>query len=238
MDRLIGKNVQLLLQSDVLGITPTRLRVHELFGLPLLGVKDIPMSNWGRIAKRALDVAFSGAVLLFFAPFAAIIAVLVRIESGKPIFYRQIRVGLEGEEFELYKFRTMRIDAETRSGPTWTKKNDPRVTRIGRLLRRFSIDEVPQFLNILKGDMSVVGPRPERPEFVSQFKNYVPKYLERHRLKTGLTGWAQVNGLRGEVPISERTKYDLYYIENWSLKLDIRIIFKTIRAVLFGKDAY
>ena len=238
MDGLIGKNVQLLLQSDVLGITPTRLRVHELFGLPLLGVKDIPMSNWGRIAKRTLDVVFSGAVLFLFAPVAAVIAVLVRIESGNPIFYKQVRVGLEGEEFELYKFRTMRVDAETRTGPTWTKKNDPRVTRIGRLLRRFSIDEVPQFLNILKGDMSVVGPRPERPEFVSQFKNYVPKYLERHRLKTGLTGWAQVNGLRGEVPISERTKYDLYYIENWSLKLDIRIIFKTIRAVLFGKDAY
>ncbi|MBL0175242.1 MAG: undecaprenyl-phosphate glucose phosphotransferase [Ignavibacteria bacterium] len=238
MDDLIGRNVQLLLQSDVLGITPARLRVHELFGLPFIGVKDIPMSTWGRIAKRAFDIAFSGAVLILFAPFALLIVILIRLESGRPVFYRQVRVGLEGEEFELYKFRTMVVDAETASGPTWTKKNDPRVTRVGRLLRRLSIDEIPQFLNILKGDMSVVGPRPERPEFVSQFKNYVPKYLERHRLKTGLTGWAQVSGLRGEVPIIERTKYDLYYIENWSLKLDLRIIFKTVRAVLFGKDAY
>jgi len=132
----------------------------------------------------------------------------------------------------------MRADAESETGPTWTKRGDPRVTRIGRLLRRLSLDEIPQFINVLKGEMSVVGPRPERPEFVQQFQQYVPKYLERHRLKTGLTGWAQVNGLRGEVPIAERTKFDLYYIENWSMKLDLRIIFKTIYTILFGKDAY
>lgn len=238
MNALLGLNVQLMLQSEVIGISPTRLRVHEFFGLPFLGVKDVPMTTWGRVAKRAFDIAFSSFVLLLCAPFAAIVAVLVWIESGRPILYTQVRIGLDGREFRLYKFRTMRIDAESASGPTWTRKNDPRITRIGKWLRRFSFDETPQFLNILFGHMSVVGPRPERPEFVSQFKNYVPKYLERHRLKTGLTGWAQVSGLRGDVPIIERTKYDLYYIENWSFNLDMRIIFKTVRAVLFGKDAY
>lgn len=235
---LEGKSVQILLQPEVIGITPTRLRVEEMLKTYMLGVKDIPMSTWSRIGKRAFDIAFSLAVLVLFAPFAGLIMLLIRIESGKPVMYKQLRVGLEGEEFELYKFRTMRIDAESQTGPTWTKRHDPRVTRIGRILRRLSLDEIPQFINVLRGEMSVVGPRPERPEFVDQFRNYVPKYLERHRLKTGLTGWAQVNGLRGEVPIAERTKYDLYYIENWSLKLDLRIIFKTLYAVLFGKDAY
>jgi lipopolysaccharide/colanic/teichoic acid biosynthesis glycosyltransferase len=163
---------------------------------------------------------------------------VIVLESGRPIFYSQVRIGLDGRRFNLLKFRTMRNDAERETGPTWTRKGDTRVTRIGRVLRRLSIDEMPQLVNILRGEMSIVGPRPERPEFVEQFLDYVPRYGDRHRLKTGLTGWAQVNGLRGEVPIVERTKYDLYYIENWSLHLDIRIIFKTIRAILFGKDAY
>jgi exopolysaccharide biosynthesis polyprenyl glycosylphosphotransferase len=235
---LEGRSVQILLQPEVIGITPTRLRVEEMMGTFMIGVKDVPMSTWGRIGKRVFDIAFSLAVLVLFSPFAALIMLLIRLESGRPVMYRQKRVGLEGEEFELYKFRTMRVDAERDSGPTWTKRDDPRVTRIGKVLRRLSLDEIPQFINVLRGEMSVVGPRPERPEFVDQFRNYVPKYLERHRLKTGLTGWAQVNGLRGEVPIAERTKYDLYYIENWSMTLDLRIIFKTLYAVLFGKDAY
>jgi exopolysaccharide biosynthesis polyprenyl glycosylphosphotransferase len=221
---LEGKNVQLLLQPEVIGVVPTRLRVQEMFGIPFLGIKDIPMTTWNRIAKRLFDILFSALVLIVALPFVAIAILMIWFDAGRPIFYRQVRVGLEGEEFTLYKFRSM--------------KEDPRVTRIGRILRRTSFDELPQFFNVLLGDMSVVGPRPERPEFVDHFKNYVPKYVERHRLKTGITGWAQVNGLRGEAPIAERTKYDLYYIENWSLGLDIRIIFKTIRAVVFGKDAY
>jgi len=237
-DALTGPNVQLLLQSEMIGIAPARLRVHELFGLPFLGVKDIPMSSWGRFTKRGFDLAFSFLALSMFAPAGLLIAAVILLESGRPVLYRQRRVGLDGKEFDLLKFRTMRNDAEASTGPTWTRKNDPRVTRIGRRLRRFSIDEIPQLLNVLRGEMSIVGPRPERPEFVNQFVNYVPKYLERHRVKTGMTGWAQVNGLRGEVPIVERTKYDLYYIENWSFNLDLRIILKTFRAVLFGKDAY
>ncbi|PLX31487.1 MAG: undecaprenyl-phosphate glucose phosphotransferase [Ignavibacteria bacterium] len=235
---LEGRTVQILIQPDVLGITPTRLRLGELFGHHLLGVKDLPMTTWSRIAKRTFDIMFSLGVAILFAPFAALIMLFIYLESGRPIFYRQTRVGMDGMEFELLKFRTMTVDAEQASGPTWTKRGDPRVTRMGRVLRRLSLDEIPQFINVLRGEMSVVGPRPERPEFVQQFQQYVPKYLERHRLKTGLTGWAQVNGLRGEVPIAERTKYDLYYIENWSLKLDLRIIFKTLYTILFGKDAY
>jgi len=235
---LEGKSIQILIHPDVIGVRPTRLRVMEMFSEHLVTVKDNPMTTWARISKRAFDVVLSFFVLLLFAPFAAMISLAIWLESGRPVLYKQVRVGLGGDEFELYKFRTMRIDAETDSGPTWTKRGDPRVIRVGRLLRRFSLDEMPQFINVIRGEMSVVGPRPERPEFVRQFRRYIPKYLERHRLKTGLTGWAQVNGLRGEVPISERTKYDLYYIENWSLKLDIRIIFKTVYAVLFGKDAY
>ncbi|MDH7514731.1 MAG: undecaprenyl-phosphate glucose phosphotransferase [Bacteroidota bacterium] len=238
MDALAGRNVQFLLQADVIGITPTRLRLQEFFGLPFLGVKDIPMTTWGRIVKRSFDIAVAGIVLIVFAPLWGLVALLILLESGKPVLYRQTRVGLYGEEFTLLKFRTMHVDAERESGPTWTRKNDPRITRVGRWLRRFSIDEIPQFVNILRGEMSIVGPRPERPEFVRQFRMYVPKYLERHRVKTGLTGWAQVNGLRGEVPIVERTKYDIYYIENWSFNLDLRIILKTARTVLFGKDAY
>ncbi|MBR9978322.1 MAG: undecaprenyl-phosphate glucose phosphotransferase [Bacteroidetes bacterium] len=236
--QLEGKSIQILLEPQVIGIAPTRLRVTELFNTPLIGIKDIPMTAWSRIAKRIFDLLFSAVVLVLFSPFTFIIMLLIRLESGSPVMYKQRRVGLDGEEFDLYKFRTMRVDAERFTGPTWTRRDDPRVTRIGRILRRLSLDEIPQFINVLRGEMSVVGPRPERPEFVDQFRNYVPKYLERHRLKTGLTGWAQVNGLRGEVPIAERTKFDLYYIENWSLKLDIRIIFKTLYAILFGKDAY
>ncbi|HLF19271.1 MAG TPA: sugar transferase, partial [Bacteroidota bacterium] len=157
--------------------------------------------------------------------------------SKGPILYRQERVGLDAKSFRVFKFRSMFTDAEQTTGPVWASRDDPRTTRFGKILRRFSFDELPQLLNVLKGEMSMVGPRPERPHFVEQFKE-IPKYLDRHRVKTGITGWAQVNGLRGNAPIEERTKYDVYYVENWSLAFDIKIILKTIRAVLFGKDAY
>ncbi|MAT39900.1 MAG: undecaprenyl-phosphate glucose phosphotransferase [Ectothiorhodospiraceae bacterium] len=238
LDMLVGTSVQILLQFEFIGIMPTRLRTFEMFGLPFLGVKDIPMTTWGRISKRVFDLLFSAFVLVVTAPLAGLITILIWLESGRPVFFKQVRVGMYGEQFDCLKFRTMRKDAEKESGPTWTKKGDPRVTKIGRFLRRTSLDELPQFLNVIRGEMSVVGPRPERPVFVSQFQQYVPKYLERHRVKTGLTGWAQVNGLRGEVPIAERTKFDLYYIENWSLFFDLRIILKTLYTIVFGKDAY
>ena len=166
------------------------------------------------------------------------IAILIKLGSKGPIFYLQERIGLDGTVFKVIKFRSMRIDAEQTTGPVWSQKDDPRTTQLGRFLRRFSLDEIPQLWNVMKGDMSVVGPRPERPHFVEKFKKQVPRYLERHRVKTGMTGWAQVNGLRGNASIAERTKYDIYYIEHWSLVFDLKIILKTIHAVLFGDDAY
>jgi len=172
------------------------------------------------------------------SPLLLMLAFLIKITSPGPVFFLQERVGLDGSLFRVMKFRTMQTDAEKETGPVWAKKNDPRTTSVGRILRRFSLDELPQLFNVLRGEMSLVGPRPERPFFVERFKDEIPKYLDRHRVKTGMTGWAQVNGLRGNAPIDERTKYDVYYVENWSLVFDAKIILKTLRAVLFGKDAY
>jgi exopolysaccharide biosynthesis polyprenyl glycosylphosphotransferase len=167
-----------------------------------------------------------------------VLAAIIKLTSRGPVFFFQERIGLDGRKFLVVKFRTMHTDAEEATGPVRAKKGDPRVTAIGRILRRTSLDELPQLWNVLRGHMSIVGPRPERPFFVEQFKSKIPRYLERHRVKAGMTGWAQVNGLRGDAPIEERTKYDIYYVENWSLVFDVKIILKTIRAVVFGKDAY
>ena len=162
-------------------------------------------------------------------------AMLIKLDSPGPVFYTQVRMGLDARPFKILKFRSMRMDAEM-SGPGWTVRGDPRKTRLGGILRRFHIDELPQFINVLLGDMSVVGPRPERPVFVDQFRRLVPRYMERHQEKAGLTGWAQVNGLRGDTSIIERTKYDLYYIENWSLLFDFKIILRTIWVMLSGES--
>lgn len=233
-----GVNVELMLVPDVLGLMTSRIDIKEIEGIPFIKIKGVPITTWGRILKRMFDVLFSIVVLIFFFPVMILISVLIKLNSQGPVFYKQERIGLNGEIFNVYKFRTMRLDAEKETGPVWATKEDSRTTSIGKILRRTSLDELPQFLNTLRGEMSVVGPRPERPFFVDQFKNSVPKYLDRHLLKSGITGWAQVNGMRGQASIEERTKYDLYYIENWSLSLDIKIIMKTIKAVLFGKDAY
>jgi len=176
--------------------------------------------------------------LIIFSPLFLLIAIIIKLTSRGTVFYQQKRVGLDGYEFNLYKFRTMTTEAEEKTGPVWTKKDDARVTGVGKVLRRLSLDELPQFFQVLKGHMSLVGPRPERPFFVEKFKDQVPKYHERHRVKTGMTGWAQVNGLRGDVPIEERTKYDIYYVENWSLWLDIKIILMTLWTVVQGENSY
>ena len=233
-----GLNTEIMMVPDMLELMTSRVRIKELHGIPFINIKGVPMTTWNLIVKRAFDLVVSGISLLLASPLIGILAALIKLDSKGPVFYSQERVGLDGRPFRLLKFRTMKLDAETGTGPVWAKKNDPRKTRIGGFLRRFSLDELPQLWNVMTGDMSIVGPRPERPHFVDQFKKEIPKYLDRHRVKTGMTGWAQVNGLRGNAPIEERTKFDVYYVENWSLVFDLKIILKTARAVLFGRDAY
>jgi exopolysaccharide biosynthesis polyprenyl glycosylphosphotransferase len=233
-----GFNVEFMMVPDLLELMTSRVRIQELAGIPFLKIKEIPLTTWSRITKRAFDLSLSLILLLIASPLLLVTGFLTKITSKGPVFYIQDRVGLDGRVFRVVKFRTMRTDAEARTGPVWAQKNDPRATPLGRILRRLSIDELPQLFNVLKGDMSLVGPRPERPSFVEQFKSEIPKYLERHRVKAGVTGWAQVNGLRQNAPIGERTKYDIYYIENWSLVFDLKILLQTVKAVLFSKDAY
>ncbi|MBI3585966.1 MAG: undecaprenyl-phosphate glucose phosphotransferase [Ignavibacteriales bacterium] len=232
-----GLNTEMMMVPDMLEMMTSRVRIKELEGIPFINIKGVPLSTWNIILKRSFDAFVAVLVLILASPLFLLIAVLVKLDSKGPVFFLQERVGLDGVPFQVMKFRTMRTDAEKDTGPVWTTKSDPRTTNTGKFLRRFSLDEIPQLLNVLRGDMSIVGPRPERPHFVEQFKE-IPKYLDRHRVKTGMTGWAQVNGLRGNAPIEERTKYDVYYVENWSLIFDLKIILKTIRAVLFGEDAY
>ncbi|MFH0990465.1 MAG: undecaprenyl-phosphate glucose phosphotransferase [bacterium] len=233
-----GLNTEIMMVPDLLELMTSQVRIKELEGIPFIKIKTIPLTTWNRIIKSVFDLLFSAIVIILVSPIILLIALLIKLSSKGPVFYRQERVGLDGDPFQLIKFRTMRIDAEQTTGPVWASKNDPRTTGIGKFLRRFSLDELPQLFNVLQGEMSIVGPRPERTFFVEQFKKQIPKYLDRHRMKTGMTGWAQVNGLRGNAPIEERTKFDIYYIENWSLVFDIKIILKTIRTVLFGEDAY
>ena len=184
-----------------------------------------------------MDIVGSAVGLVFLSPLMMAIAALIKLESPGPVFYVQTRMGLDARPFDIIKFRSMRPDAE-KSGPGWTTEDDPRRTRIGAFLRRTNLDELPQFINVLLGNMSLVGPRPERPIYVAQFRRSIPRYMDRHREKAGLTGWAQVNGYRGDTSIPERTKYDLWYIENWSLLLDLKIIARTILQVFHSPNAY
>jgi Undecaprenyl-phosphate glucose phosphotransferase len=233
-----GINVQFMMVPDVLGVLTSQVKVKELEGIPFLEIKSIPLTAWGRILKRTMDIVVAGALLLLLSPFWVLIMILIRLESRGPLFYVQERVGLDGRSFRMYKFRSMRVDAERVSGPVWTQEHDERRTRVGVFLRKTSLDEIPQLYNVLKAEMSLVGPRPERPYFVEQFKELVPKYLDRHRVKAGMTGWAQVNGLRGDTSLEERIKYDLYYIENWSLTFDIRIMLRTLHAALKVREVH
>nr|WP_322496098.1 undecaprenyl-phosphate glucose phosphotransferase [Chloroflexus sp.] len=216
-------------------ITNNEVSIGDLRDLPLVSVKNAALDNpWNRVLKRGLDLVVASLVLLFAAPVMLLIALAIRLESRGPVFFLQERVGLDGKPFWMIKFRTMRPDAERFS--TWTVQNDPRVTRVGRWLRRTSLDELPQLINVLIGEMSIVGPRPEQARWVEQFRQQIPRYMRRHKEKAGLTGWAQVNGLRGDTSIEERTRYDLYYVENWSLLFDIKIILRTIINFITGRQ--
>jgi len=223
---------------DVFQIMASEVSIGDLGGLPLLTVRDTAMRGWQLTVKRLLDVAGSAVGLVILSPIMMVLAVLIKLESEGPVFFTQERMGLDGKRFMMLKFRSMRTDAESYTGPVWATANDSRRTRLGSVIRRFSIDEFPQLINVLVGDMSLVGPRPERPVFVEQFKQTIPRYMDRHREKAGITGWAQINGLRGDTSIIERTKYDLWYIENWSLALDFRIMARTLIQIFNDRHAY
>lgn len=203
--------------------------------IPTLSLGETPLSGSAVVTKRAFDLVGSALLILICLPLWGILAILIVLESRGPVFYRQERVGLDGCSFDILKFRSMSVNAEAESGPVWARVNDPRRTRLGAWMRRWNIDETPQFINVFRGEMSLVGPRPERPHFVNQFKGEIPSYLRRHLVKSGVTGWAQVHGLRGDSSIQDRTQYDMWYIENWSFLLDLRILGMTIFA---QKNAY
>ncbi|MBI4432049.1 MAG: undecaprenyl-phosphate glucose phosphotransferase [Candidatus Omnitrophica bacterium] len=217
--------------ADIFGLIAAKMSISHFGGVPLLSFLDSPLGDWeNRFLKRAMDMSLSAMALLSLSPLFLILALLIRRDSPGPVFYRQERIGEDGRRFMLLKFRTMLLDAESQTGPVWARADDPRRTKLGSFLRENNLDELPQLWNVLKGDMSLVGPRPERPFFVSQFREDVPRYMARHSIRSGITGWAQVNGLRGNTSIEERTRYDLYYIENWSLFFDIKILFMTLLA--------
>ncbi len=228
--------VTIRVYPDLFQIMAGPVSIGEMGGIPILTVRDIALTGWRRTAKRVMDIVGASAALILLSPLMLLIAILIKLESPGPVFFVQERMGLDAKPFPILKFRSMRADAEKFG--TWTAENDPRRTKIGALLRKANIDEFPQFINILLGHMSLVGPRPEQPYYVEQFRRSIPRYMDRHREKAGLTGWAQVNGYRQDTSIIERTKYDLWYIENWSLLLDIKIIIRTLLQFFHSPNAY
>jgi Undecaprenyl-phosphate glucose phosphotransferase len=223
---------------DLLQVIALRARLEDLDGVPVININDVPLQGFNSIVKRTIDIILSAVALVVLTIPLAIVALLVRITSRGPVFYYQERMGLDGKSITIVKFRSMFDGAEAGTGPVWARQNDPRVTPFGRFLRRSNLDEMPQLWNVLRGDMSIVGPRPERPHFVEQFKHKIPQYMLRHKVKAGLTGWAQVHGWRGNTSIEKRIEYDLYYIENWSVSLDLKIMWLTLLRGFFHKHAY
>ena len=224
---------------DLVQYATIKAALEDLDGIPIISLNEVPLRVWNSMLKRVMDAVLGSALLAFFAPLFALIAFLIRSKGGRgPVFLRQERMTLDGKTFQIFKFRTMVDEAERDTGPVWAKPEDPRRTPVGIWLRRFNLDELPQLINVVLGDMSLVGPRPERPPFVQQFKERIPQYMLRHRVKSGITGWAQINGWRGNTSIEKRIEYDLYYIENWSLLLDVKILILTLFRGFGQKHAY
>ena len=224
---------------DYNSLFPSRPYTEDLMGLPVINIRYVPLTNtlnW--IAKRVVDVITALVGLVISSPVMLGAAIAVGCTSRGPIIFKQERIGLHNKPFKMYKFRTMEVQKPSREAQGWTTKDDPRVTKVGRFLRRTSIDELPQLFNILRGDMSVVGPRPERPQFVEKFKEEIPRYMVKHQVRPGLTGWAQINGYRGDTSIKRRIEYDIFYIENWTMSFDIKIMFLTIFKGFINKNAY
>ena len=224
---------------DYNSVIPSSPYMEDLLGLPVINIRHVPLTNTlNLIFKRIVDIVGSVVAILISSPVILITAIAVKVTSPGPIIFSQERVGLHNKSFKMYKFRSMEIQKKSVEQKAWTVKNDPRVTKVGRFIRKTSIDELPQLFNILKGDMSLVGPRPERPLFVEKFKEEIPRYMIKHQVRPGLTGWAQINGYRGDTSIRKRIEYDLYYIENWTMGFDIKILFLTIFKGFINKNAY
>jgi len=238
LDRLMRVSLSIHVVPDLLQFMVLRSRMEDLDGLPTINLSETPLEGWSRFVKRGFDLVVALTALVLLSPVMFAVALAIWIEDGAPVFYRQIRMGLDGKPFAMVKFRSMRVGAEQVTGAVWAAKDDPRRTRVGGFIRAWSLDELPQLWNVLVGDMSVIGPRPERPEFVEQFRAEVPHYMLRHKVRAGMTGWAQVHGWRGNTSIRMRIEHDLYYIENWSLLLDLKILFMTVLHGLKHENAY
>jgi Undecaprenyl-phosphate glucose phosphotransferase len=223
---------------DVFALASLRGGIEEFETIPFIHLRGSPLHGWNLVLKRGIDVGLGSLALVLAAPLMLAIAVLVKLTSPGPVLYGQERMGLDGRRFPILKFRTMHVGAETTSGPVWARPEDPRRTRLGALLRRSSLDELPQLFNVLRGEMSLVGPRPERPSFVEEFRRKVPGYMLRHTVKAGITGWAQINGWRGNTSIEKRIEYDLYYIERWSIGFDLKILLQTLWLGFRNRNAY
>ena len=234
------KNVttDIRLVPDIFGFRLINHSISSIAGLPVINLSVTPMEGINLWIKTIEDIVISTVILLLISPLLLLISIAVKLTSPGPIFYRQQRLSWNGRKFTMFKFRTMPVDSEQATGAVWTTSGDGRATSVGSFLRRTSLDELPQFWNVLRGDMSIVGPRPERPVFVDKFKNEIPRYMQKHMVKAGITGWAQVNGWRGDTDLQTRIEHDLYYIDNWSLWLDLRIIFMTLFKGLVHKNAY
>jgi Undecaprenyl-phosphate glucose phosphotransferase len=237
-DVLSRSLVEVRMVCDAPNLAGLSLTTTNLDGLPLIGLRESPHFGLNIVVKRAMDVALSALALVLLAPWLVLIAVLVKLTSRGPIFYRQERCGLNGRAFHMLKFRSLRVDAEQKTGAVWAVKNDPRRTPLGAFLRQTSLDELPQLWNVLRGDMSLVGPRPERPVFIQQFSKTIPNYMARHCVKAGITGWAQVHGWRGNTSLRKRLQYDLYYITHWTPWLDLRILWMTLFHGFVHRNAY
>ena len=238
IDSTSREMVDVKVVPDLLQVIALRARLEDLDGVPVININDVPLQGFNSLVKRLFDVGISALALIVLAIPLAIIAALVKLTSRGPVFYRQERMGLDGHPFMIHKFRSMYEDAEAETGPVFASEDDPRRTPLGKILRRSNFDELPQFWNVLKGEMSLVGPRPERPLFVAQFKHKIPQYMLRHKVKSGITGWAQVNGWRGNTSIEKRIEYDLYYIERWSLRFDLSILLQTLWLGFRNRNAY
>ncbi len=237
-DLLNDQVVDVRIVPDFSQFVALNASAEDFEGMPIIHLTEKPLHGWRRLSKRVFDILLAVVGIVVLSPLMALLAVLVKCTSRGPVFYVQERVGYDGRKFPMYKFRSMKNDAEKETGAVWAKKHDPRCTTVGRVLRRFSLDEIPQLWNVLRGEMSFVGPRPEREVFVDSFRKSIPRYMMRHKIKSGITGWAQINGLRGESPIEKRTQFDIFYIKNWSFWFDLKIIMITIAKCFHDDHAY